>query len=107
MTFPNEPAAGFLWDQAEDRADMCGPGSAVAFARGRARSGLMVSLFPGEPGLEIVRAVESDPERDHPGRVVSPVYQELQRHQGAAGSGSVSWRPARFTKHHFSAVITL
>ena len=29
-------------------------------------------------GLEVVLAVESDPERDDAARVVSPVYQELQ-----------------------------
>ena len=89
MTIARDPAAGFYWDQTEDRADMCGPGLRIAFARtGAVWTHSLV--LPREDGLEIARAVETDPERDHPGRVVSPVYQEIQRHQNAAWLRPVS-----------------
>ena len=106
MTLAYEPSADFYWEQTEDRADMCGPGLRVAFARPGAvwTHSLIV---PDEEELEVARAVETDPERDDPGRVVSPVYQDIQRHQSAPGSGLCLLLTGTLSKHHFSAVISL
>jgi hypothetical protein len=106
MTLAREPAAGFYWDQTEDRADMCGPGLRLAFAR----TGVLWThslVLPGEDVFVIARAVETDPERDDPGRVISPVFQDIQRHQSALGSGLCLLLTGTLYKHHFSAVISL
>lgn len=106
MTSPSLPAASFLCEQTEDRADLCGPGLRLAFAC--AGAVWTHALFvPGEPEFEVCRAVETDSDRDLPGRVVSPVYQELQRHQGLAGSGVCLLATGTHYQHHFSAVITM
>jgi hypothetical protein len=106
MTLARDPAADFYWEQTEDRADMCGPGLRVAFARTDVVWTHWLML-PAEDGLEIARAVETDPERDDPGRVVSPVYQDIQRHPSALGSGLCLLVTGTLFKHHFSAVISL
>ena len=86
---------------------MCGPGLRLAFARTGAVWTHAVFIAGRRLVLEIARAVESDPDRDHPGRVVSPVYQEVQRHQSASGSGLCLLSTGTLYQHHFSAVITL
>jgi hypothetical protein len=106
MTRPHDPAAGFYWDQSEDRADMCGPGLLIAFVR----TGVLWThslVVPGAAGFEIARAVETDRERDDPGRIVSPVYQDIQRHASAPGSGLCLLLTGTLYKHHFSAAISL
>ena len=106
MTRPREPAAGFFWVQSEDRTDMCGPGLLIEFVR----TGALWThslVVPGEAGLEIARAVETDPERNDPGRIVSPVYQNIQRHQSTRGSGLCLLLTGTLYKHHFSAAISL
>ena len=108
MTVPSEntPSQGFTFDQNEDRAELAGLGMRLAFTRAGAvwTHGLFVT---GENEIEVVRAVESDPDRDHPGRVVSPVYQDVQRHQGVDGSSLCLLATGTLYQHHFSAVITL
>jgi hypothetical protein len=106
MTPAPDPAAGICWDQTEDRADVCGPGLRIAFAR----TGVLWThslVLPGEHGLEIARSVETDPDRSDPCRIVSPLYQDIQRHQGAAGSGLCLLLTGTLYKHHFSAAISL
>jgi hypothetical protein len=106
MTVPSDPSAGFFCEQTEDRAELCGLGIRLVFARlGAAWTHAI--LLGGEQELEIVRAVDSDPDRDHPARVVSPVYQELQRHQGAIDSGVCLLATGTLYQHHFSAAICL
>jgi hypothetical protein len=108
MTVASEkdPSQGFRYDQSEDRADLAGLGMRLAFARAGAvwTHGLFVT---GKDEIEVVRAVESDPDRDDPGRVVSPVYQDVQRHQGVDGSSLCLLATGTLYQHHFSAVITL
>jgi hypothetical protein len=106
MPLTGDPSAAFYWDETEDGADMCGPGLRIAFARMGARW-THALVLPGEDGLEVARAVESDTDRDHPGRVVSPVYQDIQRHEGAHGQGLCLLLTGTFRKHHFSAAIHL
>jgi hypothetical protein len=106
MPLAPDPAVDFYWERSEDRAVMCGPDLRLAFAR----TGPLWThslILAGEDGLEIARAVEPDPERDDPGRVVSPVYQDLQRHQSAHGSGLCLLLTGTLSKHHFSAAISL
>lgn len=106
MTIARHPAAGYYWDQSEDRAEMCGPGLRIAFAR-KGAVWTHSLIIPDDDELEIARAVETDPERDDPGRVVSPVYQDVQHHQNAPGSGLCLLLTGTLHKHHFSAVISL
>jgi hypothetical protein len=106
MTPPIDPTASYYCEQTEDHAELHGPGLRLAFARTGAVWTHAISVSD-EHGLELVRTVESDPDRDHPGRVVSPVYQELQRHHDAAGSSVCLLATGTFYRHHFSAVITL
>jgi len=62
----------------------------------------------GRPALHAAaRALESDAERDAPGRVMSPVYQEIHRHHLAGGAGLCCLLTGLMFQHHFSAVVTL
>jgi hypothetical protein len=106
MSVSSNAAADFYWDETADRALMCGPGLRAAFARIGAIWTHAVQL-PQEDAIEIARAVESDPERDDASRVVSPVYQQLQRHVIAAGPGLCLLLTGRLFQHHFSAVVSL
>ncbi len=83
---PSATAPHFYWEETEDRTDLCGPGLRTAFVRTGATWAHAV-LLPNDDGLELARAVETDPGRDDPRSVVSPVYQDLQRHPGGTGSG--------------------
>ena len=53
--------------------------------------------------------MESQSERDDPTRIVSPVYQELQRHEPASDrtDGVCLLLTGHFFQHHFSAAISL
>ena len=53
--------------------------------------------------------MESQPERDDPTRIVSPVYQELQRHESAGDQtgGVCLLLTGQFFQHHFSAAFSL
>ena len=109
MTVPSEkdPSDGSAYDEKRRprptwRALECG-----WRLRAPARSGPMRLFLTGEGETEVVRAVESDPDRDDPGRVVSPVYQEVQRHLGVEGSSLCLLATGTLYHHHFSAVITL
>jgi hypothetical protein len=110
MTRPhdhNRPRA-FACDQTEDRTDICGPGLRLTFARLGAL--WTHSIFAADESgcdVELVRTVESDAVRDDPSRVVSPVYQEIQRHEIAPGSGVCLLATGTLYQHHFSAVISL
>jgi hypothetical protein len=94
------------WDESDDRAVMSGPGLRLAFARVGDRWTHRLEL-PGEDEIEVARAVESDPERDSAARVVSPVYQEIQRHERAENPGLCLVSTGRLFQHHFSAALSL
>jgi hypothetical protein len=103
---PSGRAPGFFWEETADQTDMCAPGLRAAFARMGAIWTHSVFLPRGD-GLEIARAVESDPERDNPSGVVSPVYQEIQRHESAMDRALCLLLTGTLFHHHFSAVVTL
>jgi hypothetical protein len=104
------PAAEITCDQTDERVAISGPGWTVRFDRAGDRwtHGLWFGISDVEPG-EVVSAVESQPERDDPARIVSPVYQELHRHEPAGDQtdGVCLLLTGRFFQHHFSAAISL
>lgn len=112
MTRPDSSNAprNYTCDATEDRADLCGPGLRLTFARSGPRwIHALFTVGPGgrEVGIELARTVESDEDRDDPSRVVSPVYQEIQQHQGALESGVCLLATGNLFQHHFSAVVAL
>ncbi len=82
-----------------------GPGIGVGFVRtgDRWTHGLTI---PDESGLEVARVVEGQSEGD-PARVMSPVYQELQRHEPPGGTGLCLLLTGLWFGHHFSAAVSL
>jgi hypothetical protein len=99
-------AHGFVWEQSDDRTEMCAPGLGIVFQRAGALWTHAV-LLPSGDGVEIARAVEFDLERDDPTRIVSPVYQELQRHESTVAEALCLLMTGTLFKHHFSAVVSL
>jgi len=93
----------FSWTESDDRAVMSGPGLQVTFARTGGRWTHRLEF----DGIEVVLAVESDPERDDAARVVSPVYQEIQYHDILDGPGLCALLTGQLAQHHFSAAVSL
>jgi len=85
---------------------MSGPGLRLALARIGDRWTHRLE-HPGEDEIEVARAVESDIERDSAVGVVSPVYQEIQRHERALEPGLCLLATGRLFQHHFSAAVSL
>ena len=106
MNGSRESATHFGCQESADRTDMCASGLQVAFAR----SGCLWThsiILAIEDGLEIARAVDSDPQRDQPSRVVSPAYQDVQRHETAIAGSLCLLLTGTLFRHHFSAVVSL
>jgi hypothetical protein len=93
----------FSWTERDDRAVMSSPGYQVTFVRTGGRWTHRLEL----DGIEVVVAVESDPERDDPARVISPVYQEVQHHDILNAPGLCALMTGQFAQHHFSAAVSL
>jgi hypothetical protein len=93
----------FSWTERDDRAVMSGPGYQVTFMRTGGRWTHRLEL----DGIEVVVAVESDPERDDAARVVSPVYQEVQHHDFPNALGLCALLTGQLAQHHFSAAVRL
>jgi len=106
MRVPDNPLSSFFWQEAPDRTDMCGLGMRVAFKRVGPLWAHSLLVPPEERGA-LVQTVESDPERGDPTRVVSPVYQEIRRHDTFGGAGRCLLLTGTFFQHHFSAAISL
>ena len=85
---------------------MIGPGMRIAFARTGDRWTHALAIPDEEGGFEFARVVESQPDRDDPARIVSPVYQEVQRHESQGASGLCLLLTGLWFKHHFSAAVT-
>jgi hypothetical protein len=106
MGTPHELLTPFTWEETADQTALCTPGLRVAFSRAGALWTHSVFL-PGEDALEIARAVDFDPQRDDGGRIVSPVYQEVQRHESSGARALCLLLTGNLFKHHFSAVVSL
>jgi hypothetical protein len=96
----------WTWSDGEDRAVLSGPGLRLAFARVGQRWTHFLELPRGSDGIIIAQATESDPERDGARRVLSPLYQDIQRHEPAKGSGLCLLLTGRSFHHHFSAAVS-
>jgi hypothetical protein len=85
---------------------MCGLGMRVAFTRvGPLWAHALV--VPRADSLALVQTVDNDPDHGEAARVVSPVYQEIHRHESGANSSLCLLLTGTFFQHHFSAAITL
>ncbi len=104
MSGPDRASAEIAYDESHERVIVCGPGMAVLFERAGDRWTHRVRLA-GSDTAEIVHAVESDPQRDSPARVVSPVYQDIQHHALAGSSERCLLLTGRSFQHHFSAAV--
>jgi hypothetical protein len=106
MSVPDNPTSPFLWEEAPDRTDMCGLGMRAAFTR-NGPLWVHALLVPRADSVALVQTVDNDPEHGDPARVVSPVYQEIHRHECAADAGLCLLLTGTFFQHHFSAAVTL
>jgi hypothetical protein len=106
MGVPDNPLSSFFWEEAPDRTDMCGLGMRVAFTRVGPlwAHGLLV---PRADSPALVQTVDNDPNHGDVARVVSPVYQEIHRHESGADPSLCLLLTGTFFQHHFSASITL
>ena len=106
---------GFTRDQSDDRIAIQGAGGRLDFVRVGERWTHDLRLvttgwaLPADWPAIIASSVEIDPERDEPTRIVSPVYQEIQRHEFSAEQvrGQCVLLTGRAFKHIFSAALTL
>ncbi|MGP0068790.1 MAG: hypothetical protein ACLQGP_34965 [Isosphaeraceae bacterium] len=94
------------WEERDDRADLIGPGMGIGFVRAGDRWTHALSI-PEEGGVEVARVVESQPDRDDPARIVSPVFQELQKHEPRDGMSLCLLMTGLWFDHHFSAAVSL
>lgn len=81
-------------------------GPRLAFARLRDRWVHTIGLAADGSG-ELASSLESDPDRDPPGCIVSPVYQHLHRHGALDDPGVCLLLTGSFLDHHFSAAASL
>src|SRR5438046_2855443 len=98
----SEHPIDLTWQEVEDRAVVSGPGLRLAFARVGDRWTHFLEIPHGR-WIILAQAVDSDPERDDARRVLSPLYQELHRHEPAKGPGLCLLLTGRSFPHHFSA----
>jgi hypothetical protein len=103
----------FTWEQGEDRFLLRGAGVRITFARVGDRWTHHAAFGDESAGdlhlAEVASAIEGDPERDDPARVVSPVYQEIQQHEFASDQirGICLLLTGQSFRHHFSAAVSL
>lgn len=101
---------GFDYRAAEDRQTILAPGLRMSFLRAvdRWTHALSLAIHVGDldepPLVEIAATIESDPGRDDPARLVSPVYQDVQPH--LSGGEIRALLTGQYTPHHFSAVVS-
>jgi hypothetical protein len=96
----------FAWESSDDRTIISGPGLRIVFTRVIDRWTHSLQLA-GEEGYEIARAVETDPDRESDLRIVSPVYQEIHRHDLGLEQTLCALLTGRLFQHHFSAAVSL
>jgi hypothetical protein len=106
------PDSEFHWEQNDDRLVIRAPQARITFVRaaGRWTHHLAFGLRDEAGDSEaLVSATETPAEHDDPSRVVSPVYQELHRHEfsGGPSRGACVLLTGTLFTHHFSAVVSL
>ncbi len=110
------PDSRFTWEEeTHDRRVIRGAGGRLTFARqgDRWTHHLACGERSPEAGSQVlpdlISAVETDTDRDDPARVVSPVYQEIHRHElaGDPVGGLCVLLTGHLFQHHFSAAVRL
>jgi hypothetical protein len=105
--------SGFTWEQADDRIVIRAPGARITFVRigDRWTHHLSIGTKPGvdDAATELVSVIESDAKHDDSTRIVSPVYQEIQRHEFAGDQlrGLCVLLTGHLFQHHFSAAVSV
>src|SRR5262245_4456494 len=103
----------FTWEQSDDAFVIRGPQARISMARigGRWTHRLELdeekfTALGASPVL--ISAVEVEPEHSDPARIVSPVYQELQRHNFAGDQlrGVCLLLTGHLFQHHFSVAVS-
>jgi hypothetical protein len=103
----------FTWQQTEDRCVINGPRARITFARIDDRwthhLAFRAESSAGDDFVALVSTIEAEPDGGDPARIVSPVYQELQRHEFAGDHvrGICVLLTGHLHQHHFSAAVTL
>jgi hypothetical protein len=98
---------GFQFETAEDSRMLQAPGVRLAFRwlGDRWTHALEVTTSSSAPGwLRVACALEGDPSRSERGVVMSPAYQEIERHAFELGVRALLTGQSGL--HHFSAVVT-
>ncbi len=99
------PSNDFQFSMVPEGYAISAPGMTLTFVRAGVRwTHSLTVTCPLVCREAIARAVEGDPMRDDPARVVSPVYQDIQEHPVQGGVCVLLTGQA--TPHHFSAVVT-
>ncbi len=103
----------FTWEESGDAVVMRGPNARITMARAAGRWTHHLAFgatSANDPEASpLISALESDPDSSDPTRVVSPVYQELQRHEFAGDRfrGICLLLTGHLFQHHFSAAVSL
>lgn len=92
----------FALRSTDDFRQIAGPSARLTFRRFEGRWTHEVAFGPSATAL--AQAVEHDPARDDPSRLVSPAYQEF--HWQPDLDAARSFLTGQLTPHHFSAVVT-
>ena len=79
MGVSDNPLSSFLWEEAPDRTDMCGPGLRVAFTR-HGPLWAHALLVPQADGLALMHSVDNDPNDNDANEVV-------ENHRGRGPGG--------------------
>jgi hypothetical protein len=108
------PGGEFSWDEDDDRFVLRGPHARVVLNRtsGRWTHHIELDITGAATGsTPLIAAIETETDvgRANPARVVSPVYQELQRHEFAGDQvrGVCLLLTGHLFQHHFSAAVSL
>ena len=106
MGVTDKPVSSLFWEEAPGRTEMCGLGMRTAFTR-LGPLWAHALLVPRADGLALVQSVDNNPNDGDVARVISPVYQEIHRHESDADTSLCLLLTGTFFQHHFSAAITL
>ncbi len=95
------------YEEADDRIGLRGPGLRVTFRRQGVRWDHALTIGPSDSRQfqPAAHSIETDPNDFSPQRILSPAYQELQRHTDSKARCLLLTGQA--TPHHFSAVVTV
>ena len=106
------PDFQFVCDHGAEECVISGPGARITFVRSGDRwthdLNLGVDSAASDVSQTIASTVETPSDHDDPTRIISPVYQELHRHEfsGDKLRGICLLLTGRLFQHHFSAAVS-